>query len=323
MRRWVGPPPDQDVFDVRSTGQPGRPHESSSRGRSGLGGGRWSGASWWPARPSMFRRPRQGEAPPPGSRRRSRPPSPSRSPGRWVWTSSSASRTTWCRGGPARARGGLPGATSRWRPGSRLRVAFWRDDVGIAAEGGRLRTTVRLYFTLGLAFGGVSNVIECGTPAAPGVVTLPLVTTFAWHPESRLVPTTVAGAPEVTSACPDALSGRGPPRVSHGHASSGPHDAGVSDRRARRATDRLPGRGRALLGAARRAHPPRGGGRAAAESASRVGGARGVHPRRGRRPRCPSWPTRRSCWGPPRPRPRSPRPRPCRRSPRARRRIAS
>ena len=173
------------------------------------GGWCWSGASWPPARPSTFRRPRRGEAPPYRSRRRSRPPSPSRSPGRSVSTSSSASRTTWC-------RGARPGAgRTAWRdievaPGSRLRVAFWRDDVGIAAEGGQLRTTVRLYFTLGLAFGGVSNVIECGTPATPGVVTLPLVTTFAWHPEWRLVPTTVAGAPEVTSACPDALPGVDP-----------------------------------------------------------------------------------------------------------------
>jgi hypothetical protein len=42
------------------------------------------------------------------------------------------------------------------------------------------------------------------------VATLPLVTTFAWHPEWRLVPTTVAGAPEVTSPCPGPPSGVDP-----------------------------------------------------------------------------------------------------------------
>ena len=98
------------------------------------------------------------------------------------------------------------------------------------------------------------------------------------------------------------------PRVSHGHASSGPHDAGVSDRRARRATDRLPGRGRALLGAARRAHPLGEEAVLPAESASRVGGARGVHPRRGRHRGVPR--------GLPGGRPRGPpRPRPARRGP--------
>ena len=119
-------------------------------------------------------------------------------------------------------RGARPGTgATAWRdievaPGSRARFAFWRDDVAIAAEGGRLRTTMRLYFTLALGVGGVSNVVECGTPRAPGVVTLPLVTTFAWHPEWRLVPTTVAGAPEVASACPDVLAGVDPGAVLSG-----------------------------------------------------------------------------------------------------------
>ena len=174
------------------------------------GGWCWSGASWPPARPSTFRRPRRGEAPPHPE------PPPVASSIAVPFTGPLGLDELERIANDLVPRGARPGAgRTAWRdievaPGSRLRVAFWRDDVGIAAEGGQLRTTVRLYFTLGLAFGGVSNVIECGTPAAPGVVTLPLVTTFAWHPEWRLVPTTVAGAPEVTSACPDALPGVDP-----------------------------------------------------------------------------------------------------------------
>lgn len=113
-------------------------------------------------------------------------------------------------------RGGRPGMGRRaWHdiemaPGSHVRLAFWRDDVVIAADGARLRTTARLYFMLALDIGGVSNVIECGSPTAPGVATLPLVTTFAWHPEWRLVPTTVAGPPEVTSPCSGSSPGVDP-----------------------------------------------------------------------------------------------------------------
>ncbi|HWC03601.1 MAG TPA: DUF4403 family protein [Methylomirabilota bacterium] len=95
----------------------------------------------------------------------------------------------------------------RWQeiavaPRTRVRLAFWRDDVVMAVDGGQVRTTVRVYFRLALQAGGAANAVECGSRAAPGVATLPLVTTFAWHPDWRLVPTTVAGEPEVTSSCP-------------------------------------------------------------------------------------------------------------------------
>jgi Domain of unknown function (DUF4403) len=115
-------------------------------------------------------------------------------------------------------RGERPGAGDRgWHavelaPGSRLRFAFWRDDVQMTADGGRVRTAARLYFRLAVEVqgGGGANVVECGTSAAPGAATLSLVTTFAWHPEWRLVPTTVVGAPEVASGCPASLVGVDP-----------------------------------------------------------------------------------------------------------------
>src|SRR5262249_6024228 len=92
-----------------------------------------------------------------------------------------------------------PGAgEGAWRDvdigqGARLRVAFWRDGVQMTTDGSRVQTIIRLYFRLAVQPGGAGGVIACGSATAPGVAVLPLVTTFAWHPEWRLVPTTTAG----------------------------------------------------------------------------------------------------------------------------------
>jgi Domain of unknown function (DUF4403) len=97
-------------------------------------------------------------------------------------------------------------------PGTRLRFAFWRDDVRMAGENGQVQATIRLYFRLviQLPASGVAAALECGTATTPGTATLRLVTTFTWHPEWRLVPSTIVDAPEVTSGCPASLPGLDP-----------------------------------------------------------------------------------------------------------------